>query len=245
MIELRNISKSFGGNVVLDGVNLEIRDGEVLTVIGQSGAGKSVLMKIMLGLVVPDEGRIIVDDVDVTDYTEEQMNETVRTKIGMVYQYDALWDSMTIGDNLKLALRIRKDFTEEEMELKVRESLDMVELPDVEDEFPEELSGGMKKRIAVARAIIMNPKYIVYDEPTTGLDPVLINTIDNLVVKLNKEQSITSLVISHDVRSAEKISDRVCMIHGGKMIHTCSANELWNQDNQLFNKFIHGDTRFQ
>ncbi len=245
MIELKNVSKSFGGKVVLDGVSLEIRDGEILTVIGQSGAGKSVLMKIIIGLVVADDGRIIVDDVDVTDYTEEQMNATVRTKIGMVYQYDALWDSMTIGDNLKLALRIRKDFTEDEMDRKVRESLEMVELPEIQDEFPEELSGGMKKRIAVARAIIMQPKYIVYDEPTTGLDPVLTNTIDNLIVKLNKEQKITSLVISHDVKSAEIVSDRVCMIHGGKMIHTCSAGELWSQDNRLFNKFIHGDTSFQ
>ncbi len=244
MIELRNISKSFNGIPVLEGINLEVEDREVLTIMGQSGAGKSVLIKIIIGLLAPDGGRIILDGVDITDYTEDQMNETVRTKIGMVYQYDALWDSMSIGDNLKLALRIKKDLSERDMDLKVRESLDMVELPDVQSQFPEELSGGMKKRIAVARAIIMKPKYIVYDEPTTGLDPVLTNTIDNLIVKLNKEQNITSLVISHDIRSAEKISDVVSMIHKGKIVHTCRAAELWSQHNDTFNKFIHGDSNF-
>lgn len=245
MIELKDISKFFNDTAVLDGVSLEVNDGEVLTIIGQSGAGKSVLMKIIIGLLSPDGGRIIIDGDDVTDYTETQMNETVRTKIGMVYQYDALWDSMSIGDNLKLALRIKKDLSEEDMDIEVKESLDMVELPDVGRQFPEELSGGMKKRIAVARAIIMKPKYIVYDEPTTGLDPVLINTIDNLIVKLNREQNITSLVISHNVRSAERISDRITMIHKGKVVHTCKAAEMWNQNNETFNKFINGDTGFR
>lgn len=245
MIELKDISKFFNDTAVLDGVSLEVNDGEVLTIIGQSGAGKSVLMKIIIGLLSPDGGRIIIDGDDVTDYTETQMNETVRTKIGMVYQYDALWDSMSIGDNLKLALRIKKDLSEENMDIEVKESLDMVELPDVGRQFPEELSGGMKKRIAVARAIIMKPKYIVYDEPTTGLDPVLINTIDNLIVKLNREQNITSLVISHNVRSAERISDRITMIHKGKVVHTCKAAEMWNQNNETFNKFINGDTGFR
>lgn len=245
MIELKNITKSFSGTVVLDKLDMDLNDGEVLTIIGQSGAGKSVLIKIIIGLITPDEGKILLDGEDITDYTEDRMNKSVRMKIGMVYQYDALWDSMSIGENLKLALRIKKELSEAEMDRKVKESLEMVELPGVENDFPEELSGGMKKRIAVARAIIMKPKYIVYDEPTTGLDPVLTNTIDNLIIKLNKEQKITSLVISHNVRSAEMISDRISMIHKGKIIHTCRANELWAQQDETFNKFIHGDMTFQ
>lgn len=245
MIEIRNLSKSFNDAVVLDGLNIELHDGEVLSVIGQSGAGKSVLIKVIVGLIKADAGQILVDGEDITEYTEDQMNEKVRIKIGMVYQYDALWDSMTIGENLKLGMRIKKDFSEDEMDLKVKDSLNMVELPDIENEYPEELSGGMRKRIAVARAIIMDPKYIIYDEPTTGLDPVLTNTIDDLIMKLNSEENITSLVISHDIRSAAKISNRVSMLYKGKIIHTCSAEDIWNQDNELFNKFVQGDVSYR
>lgn len=245
MVEIINLSKSFNGNVVLDGLNLNLKESEVHSVIGQSGVGKSVLIKTIIGLLKPDFGKIIIDDEDVTDYTEDQLNERIRIKIGVVYQNGALWDSMTIGENLKLVLKIKKVLLEEEMDLKVKESLEMIELPDFENKYPEELSGGMKKRISVARAIILKPKYIIYDEPTTGLDPVLINTIDNLIIKLNKEQNITSLVISHNIKSAERISDRISMIYNGKIIHTCTADNLWEQENEKFNKFIHGDISFQ
>ena len=229
----------------MNGLELTLKDNEVLTIIGRSGAGKSVLLKIIIGLINPDEGKIFIDGEEITNYTEDEMNEKVRIKIGMVYQYDALWDSMTIGENLKLGLKIKKSFSEEEMNKKVKESLDMVEMPDIQNDYPEELSGGMKKRIAIARAIIMNPKYLIYDEPTTGLDPVLTNTIDNLIVKLNKEREITSLVISHDIGSAEKISHRIGMIHNGKIINICSADKLWEQDDETFNKFIKGDINFK
>ena len=245
MVDIINLLKSFNGNIVLDRLNLQLKDGEIHSVIGQSGAGKTVLIKTVIGLLKPDDGKIIIDNENVLDYSEDEMNERIRIKIGMVYQNGALWDSMTIGENLKLVLKIKKVLSEEEMDLKVKESLEMVELPDFENKYPEELSGGMKKRISVARAIIMKPKYIIYDEPTTGLDPVLINTIDNLIIKLNKEQNITSLVISHNIKSAERISDRISMIYNGKIIHTCTADKLWEQDNEKFNKFIHGDISFQ
>ena len=245
MVELIDISKSFNGTVVLNGLNLILNDYEVHSLIGQSGVGKTVLIKIILGLIRPDKGRVFIDGEDVTNYSEDEMNEHVRTKIGMVYQNGALWDSMTIGENLKLVLQIKKVISEEEINLKVKESLELVEMPDFENKYPEELSGGMKKRIAVARAIILKPKYIIYDEPSTGLDPVLTNTIDDLITKLNKEQKITSLVISHNIKSAEKISDRISMLYNGKIIHTCNAKEIWNQDDEIFNKFIHGDTSFQ
>lgn len=245
MVEIRNISKSFENNIVLDRLNLELKDHEVHSVIGESGAGKSVMIKIIIGLIKPDRGKIIIDDEDITDYTENQLNERVRLKIGMVYQNGALWDSMTIGENLKLVLQLKKVLSEEEINLKVKESLEMVEMPDFENKYPEELSGGMKRRISIARAIILKPKYIIYDEPTTGLDPVLINTIDNLIIKLNEEQDITSLIISHNIKSAERISNRISMIYQGKIIHTCDAEELWNQDNEIFNKFIHGDITYK
>ena len=245
MVDIINISKSFNGNKVLDGLCLKLNDGELLSVIGRSGAGKSVMIKIILGLINADSGKVVIDDQDITDFSEDEMNEKVRIKMGMVYQYDALWDSMTIGENLNLTLKIKKQYSKEEMSYKVKESLEMVELPGIENKYPEELSGGMEKRIAIARAIILKPKYIIYDEPTTGLDPVLTNTIDNLILKLNKEQNITSLLISHDIKSAEKVSDRICMIYKGRIIHSCTSNKLWNQDNETFNKFIHGDINFQ
>jgi phospholipid/cholesterol/gamma-HCH transport system ATP-binding protein len=245
MVELKNISKSFNNTKVLNNLNLQLLDNEVHSIIGQSGAGKTVLIKIIIGLMKPDTGKIIINEEDITDYTEEQLDEKVRMKIGIVYQNGALWDSMTIGENLKLVLKLKKSFSDEEIKSKVKESLDMVDLPDLENRYPDELSGGMKKRIAIARAIISKPEYIIYDEPTTGLDPVLINTIDNLITKLNKEQNITSLVISHNLKSAETISDRVSMIYKGKIIQTCDSADLWDQGNDIFNKFIHGDVNFQ
>lgn len=245
MVELKNISKSFNNTKVLNNLNLQLLDNEVHSIIGQSGAGKTVLIKIIIGLMKPDSGKIIINEEDITDYTEEQLDEKVRMKIGIVYQNGALWDSMTIGENLKLVLKLKKSFSDEEIKNKVKESLDMVDLPHLENKYPDELSGGMKKRIAIARAIILKPEYIIYDEPTTGLDPVLINTIDNLITKLNKEQNITSLVISHNLKSAETISDRVSMIYKGKIIQTCGSADLWDQGNDIFNKFIHGDVNFQ
>jgi phospholipid/cholesterol/gamma-HCH transport system ATP-binding protein len=245
MVELKNISKSFNNTKVLNNLNFQLLDNEVHSVIGQSGAGKTVLIKIIIGLMKPESGRVIVNDEDITDYTEEQLNEKVRMNIGIVYQNGALWDSMTIGENLRLVLKLKKSFSEEEIDRKVKDSLEMVDLPHLENKYPDELSGGMKKRIAIARAIILKPEYIIYDEPTTGLDPVLINTIDNLILKLNKEQNITSLVISHNLKSAETISNRVSMIYNGEIIQTCNSEDLWDQDNDAFNKFIHGDVDFQ
>ncbi len=245
MVEIKNISKSFNGNSVLTDLSMELNDHEIFSIIGRSGGGKSVLIKILIGLLNADSGKILLDGEEITNFTETEMNEKVRVKIGMVYQHDALWDSMTIGENLKLGLKIKKELSEKEMDQRVKESLEKVELSNIEKEYPAELSGGMKKRIAIARAIIMNPEYLIYDEPTAGLDPVLTNSINNLILKLNKERKITTLVISHDIKSAENISDRIGMIYNGKIIHTCSADKLWEQDNETFNQFIHGDTNFK
>ncbi len=241
MLEIKNLKKSFGKNTVLDGVNLTIREGEIVSVIGMSGTGKSVLLKNIIGLLVPDEGRIIFDGQDITDYSEQQYNHYVRPYMSMVFQQGALWDSMTVGENIDLALKIQKHLTPEERQKRIRESLKMVGLPPIENEYPEELSGGMIKRVAIARAIATHPRYLLYDEPTTGLDPVLTTMIDELILKLNRELGTTSLVISHDISSVEKISNRVAMLHRGKIILECPVEEMWHQQNKIFNQFIHGE----
>ncbi|HED05075.1 MAG TPA: ATP-binding cassette domain-containing protein [Ignavibacteria bacterium] len=247
MVEIKNLSKSFNHNRnrVLDQLNLSIFDGEILSIIGESGVGKSVFVKCLIGLIKPDSGQIFIDGEEITDLSEEELNKRIRIKMGMVYQYGALWDSLTVGENIKLGLKFKRHLPESEMDKITDEILELVGLPEVKNKYPDELSGGMNKRISIARAIVMKPKYLIYDEPTTGLDPVLINIIDDLIVKLNKEHKITSLVISHNIHSAETISDRVCMLYQGKIIHLCDADKIWKQDNKIFNQFIHGDVKFQ
>ncbi len=241
MLEVINLKKSFAKRAVLDGVNLKIHEGEIISVVGMSGTGKSVLLKSIIGLLEPDDGRIIFDNTDITEYSEQQYNRHVRPFMSMVFQEGALWDSMTVGENIDLALKIQKHLTKEERQKRIKESLQMVGLPPVEDEYPEELSGGMVKRVAIARAIATRPKYLLYDEPTTGLDPVLTTIIDELILKLNKELGTTSLVISHDISSVEKISDRVAMLHRGKIILECDVKDMWKQDDKTFNQFIRGE----
>ena len=242
MVEIRNLKKAFGNSVILDGIDLTIQDGEVITIIGKSGTGKSVLLKNIIGLIPPDDGRILVDGTDITGMTEEELDAEIRTKMGMVFQYGALWDSMTIEENIALGLKFRLQVPAAERHRYVRESLELVGLGDVGDKYPDELSGGMKKRAAIARAIAVRPKYLLYDEPTTGLDPVLTNLINGLIRKLNRELNITSIVISHDVENIPHFSDRVGMLYEGKIIHLCPAAEMWQQENEIFNRFIHGET---
>lgn len=245
MVEIKNLSKSFNNNKILDQLNLSIFEGEILSIIGESGVGKSVLIKCLIGLIKPDSGEIFIDGEEITNLTEEELNKRIRTKMGMVYQYGALWDSLTVAENIKLGLKFKRHLSESEMEKITDEILELVGLPEVKNKYPDELSGGMNKRISIARAIVMKPKYLIYDEPTTGLDPVLTNIIDDIIIKLNKELKITSLVISHNIHSAETISDRVGMLYQGKIIHLCDADKIWEQDNKIFNQFIHGDVKFQ
>ncbi len=240
MIELHKISKAFDAKVILDEVDLTVSDHEVFSIIGMSGTGKSVLLKTIIGLLSADSGRIILDGTDITDYTEQQYNHFVRPVMSMVFQEGALWDSMTVGQNIDLALKIQKHLSKEERIRRISQSLEMVGLPAIQDVYPEELSGGMLKRVAIARAIATEPKYLLYDEPTTGLDPVLSNLINDLIIDINKRLGTTSLIISHDIAGVEKISDRVAMLYQGKIIHSCEAKDLWKQDNVIFNQFIHG-----
>ncbi|MFA3781615.1 ABC transporter ATP-binding protein [Melioribacteraceae bacterium 4301-Me] len=244
MIEIYQLYKSFDKLAVLKGVDLTIYDGEILSIIGKSGVGKSVLIKSIINLIEPDSGKIIIDNIDVTGFSEKQFNKIIRPKFSYVFQNGALWDSLTVGGNIDLALQIERCLDEKERKLRIKESLHMVELADIENVYPDELSGGMLKRVSIARAIATRPKYLLYDEPTTGLDPVLANVINNLIKKLNDELGITSVIITHDILGAKNISDRIAMLYDGRIILTCRADEMKSQDNEIFNDFIKGKVIF-
>ncbi|HKJ82080.1 MAG TPA: ATP-binding cassette domain-containing protein [Ignavibacteriaceae bacterium] len=240
MIEIHQLYKSFDKLDVLRGIDLNINDGEILSIIGKSGVGKSVLIKSIINLIEPDSGRIIIDNINVTGFSEKQFNKIIRPKFSYVFQNGALWDSLTVSGNIDLALQIERRLDVKERKKRIEESLRMVELSDIKDVYPDELSGGMLKRASIARAIATQPKYLLYDEPTTGLDPVLANVINTLIKKLNEELGITSIIITHDIAGATKISNRISMLFEGKIILTCPADEIKNQDNEIFNNFISG-----
>lgn len=240
MIEIRDIHKKINGQVVLDAVDLTLNDEETLSVVGVSGCGKTTLLKILIGLNQADSGSIMLDGEEIAGYTEKKFNRYVRNRMTMVFQHSALWDSKTVWQNIDLALNLRKGLLLEEREKLIRESLERVGLEGTEGMYPEELSGGMMKRAAIARAIAARPKYILYDEPTTGLDPVLSKMVANLIVKLDKELGITSFVISHDIGTIPLFSDRVAMLHEGRIILTCEADNIWKQQDETFNAFLQG-----
>ena len=240
MIEINQLYKSFDKLEVLKGVDLKINDGEILSIIGKSGVGKSVLIKSIINLIEPDSGKIIIDNIDVTGFSEKQFNKKIRPKFSYVFQNGALWDSLTVGGNIDLALQIERRLDTAERKRRIKESLRMVELADIENVYPDELSGGMLKRASIARAIATQPKYLLYDEPTTGLDPVLATVINNLIKKLNEELGITSIIITHDIAGAKNISNRISMLFEGKIILTSLVDEIKDQDNEIFNNFISG-----
>jgi phospholipid/cholesterol/gamma-HCH transport system ATP-binding protein len=241
MVVIEHLHKEIEGKTILNDVNLTVKDNEVFTLMGKSGTGKTVLLKTIIGLMSADSGRVVLDGEDITDYTEPEYNALVRNRMTMVFQHGALWDSMNVGQNIDLALNIRQGLSESERTRLIKESLALVGLEDTESLYPEELSGGMIKRAAIARAIAARPKYILYDEPTTGLDPVLSNMVVDLILKLDRELEVTSLIISHDIHNAQRISDRVGLLYNGTIVHTCRAEEMWNQTNDVFNHFLEGD----
>lgn len=213
MIEIINVKKSFNGQAVLQGVSLKIEEGKTTAIIGGSGCGKSVLLKHIIGLLKPDEGKILVKGVNIVEVSKSQLNE-IRKRIGMVFQSAALFDSLTIGENVAMGLRRHSNLSEEEIERRVLEALEMVGLKNVEDKYPSELSGGMKKRAAIARAIVTRPDLLLYDEPTTGLDPPRADAINQLIIDLNQKLKVTSVVVTHDMHSVFRIADRVAMLEG-------------------------------
>jgi len=239
MIRLENIYKSFGKHQVLNGVDLQVQEGESLVVIGGSGSGKSVLIKHIIRLLKPDKGNVLVGGVDITNLAERKLLE-IRKKIGMLFQNSALFDSMSVGENVAFGLVQQTEIKKKNSQDRVAECLRMVGMPDTEHLNPAELSGGMRKRVGLARAIAYEPEIILYDEPTTGLDPIMSDIINNLICDLNSKLNVTSVTITHDMVSARKIADRIAMLYDGKIVKTGSAEEIMNSDNPHVRQFVTG-----
>jgi len=239
MIEVRHLKKRLGANQVLDGVTLRIERGESLTIIGRSGCGKSVLLKHLIGLLQPDAGQVMIAGEDIARMNERQLLR-VRSRFGMVFQGAALFDSMTVAENVAFPLRRRKTLTEGEISRKVAAALEVVELPGVEAKKPSELSGGMRKRVGLARAIVYEPEIVLYDEPTTGLDPVVSDSIDQLIIRVRDQLQVTSVVVTHDMRSARRVGNRVVMLHEKKIYAGGKPEEFFGSKDPVVHRFING-----
>ena len=238
-IRVVNLHKSFGENQTLRGVDLEVQQGESMVVIGGSGSGKTVLIKCIIGLTQPDEGEIYVDGLEITSLNEKGMNE-VRKKFGMLFQWGALFDSMTVWENVGFGLRHQRHLKEEEIRKIASEKLALVGLKNVEDLMPSELSGGMKKRVSLARAIAIEPEILLYDEPTTGIDPIMADAINDLMIEMRQKLDVTSIAITHDMKSAYKIADRIAMLFNGKIVEAGSPEEIKNSSSLIVQQFIQG-----
>jgi len=233
--------KNFGENDVLKGLSLDILDGETITIIGGSGEGKSVLLKHIAGLMKPDKGTVYVDDEDIMRMDEEKLQQ-VQKKFGFLFQGAALFDSMTVYENVSFGVRrIHSETPEKKIREIVKTRLELVGLEGIEDMKPASLSGGMKKRVALARAIATNPRYILYDEPTTGLDPIRAGSINDLINSMQEKLNVTSIVVTHDMTSAYEVSDRIAMLAGGRIIETGTPGQIQKSPNDIVRKFIRGE----
>ena len=242
MIELRNVHKRFGQQVVLDGVDFVVQEGETVALLGPSGTGKSVLLKHIIGLIRPDSGTIIVDDQDVTRLKRREL-AALRSRIGYVFQNGALFDSMDVYENVRLGITDETKYRDEDYSrARVTECLKLVNLaPETLSKFPAELSGGMRKRVGIARAIAGNPKYLLYDEPTSGLDPVNADVIDSLVRRLDNEIGVTSVMVTHDVRGAFRVADRLALLSGGRIVQQGTQEEFLASQNPKVREFLERD----
>lgn len=239
MIEVRDLYKSFGTAAVLEGVSLRIENGESVVIVGRSGGGKSVLLKHMIGLLQPDAGTISIDGENLCGLNERQLIR-VREKFGMVFQGAALFDSMTVAENVAFPLIRKGKHTPAEISRLVCRALDVVGLPGTEKKKPAELSGGMRKRVGLARAIIYEPQIVLYDEPTTGLDPIVSDSIDKLIIRVRDTLKVTSVVVTHDMRSARRVGQRVLMLHDKKIYANASPEELFASQDPVVRQFIDG-----
>jgi phospholipid/cholesterol/gamma-HCH transport system ATP-binding protein len=239
MIRLIDVYKAFGPKRVLEGFSLDVVEGETMVIIGYSGTGKSVAIKHIVGLLEPDSGQVIVDDLEVPKLSRRELYQ-LRARIGYVFQFAALFDSFSIGENVAMGLRKQQELTEREIADRVHEALDLVDLPNVAERFPAELSGGMRKRVGIARAIALRPKYLLYDEPTTGLDPVTSAVIDQLMVRMRDRLGVTSIVITHDMRSAYTVGTRIAMLYQGRVRAVGTVDEVKNATDPIVRQFVDG-----
>jgi len=239
MIRLVNVYKAFGPKRVLQGFSLDVDDGETMVIVGYSGTGKSVAIKHIVGLLQPDSGDVVVDGLHVPSLPRKDLY-ALRARIGYVFQFAALFDSLTIGENVAMGLRKQGTLSEKEMAERVDQALELVDLPGVEDRFPAELSGGMRKRVGIARAIALRPKYLLYDEPTTGLDPVTSAVIDQLMVRMREKLGVTSIVITHDMRSAYTVGTRMAMLYEGRVEAVGTVDEIQRTTDPIVRQFIEG-----
>jgi phospholipid/cholesterol/gamma-HCH transport system ATP-binding protein len=238
VIAFRDVHKAFGAKRVLEGFSLDIPDGQTTVIVGHSGAGKSVALKLVVGLLDPDHGAVEVDS-QVVHALERDALVALRSRVGFVFQFAALFDSMTVGENLALGLR-RRGVPEAEIAERSAEALAVVGLPGAEARYPAELSGGMRKRVGIARAVVLRPKYILYDEPTTGLDPVTAAVMDQLMVRTREAYGVTSVVVSHDMRSAYTVGDRIAMLYRGAVRQVGSVDEIRRSHDPVVRQFIEG-----
>ena len=239
MIEIINLCKSFNGRKVLDNLNLTIQTGETMVIIGRSGCGKSVLLKHIIGIMKPDSGQVFIDGVDISRLEGKALND-LRMRFGMLFQGAALFDSLSVGENVGFPLIEHSIFGKEDIEKRVRECLSLVGLRDVENMKPAELSGGMRKRVGLARAICVSPQIMLYDEPTTGVDPIMGDAINDLVKELHDKLQITSVAVTHDMTSAYKIASKIAMLYEGKIVEVGTPVQIKNTKNPVVHQFITG-----
>lgn len=239
MIEIINLCKTFGGHTVLDNLNLNINTGETTVIIGRSGCGKSVLLKHIIGLLKPDAGQVLIDGKDVTRMDEKELSG-LRMHFGMLFQGAALFDSMNVLENVAFGMIEHTNATRGEIEKRVKECLALVGLKGIEEKKPAELSGGMRKRVGLARAIALRPQIILYDEPTTGVDPIMGDAVNDLIIELHNKLKVTSIAVTHDMTSAYKIADRIAMLYNGKIIATGTPDEIKNTRDPIVRQFITG-----
>ena len=239
MIQVKNLVKQFKGRTILDNVNLTVERGETMVIMGGSGCGKSTLLRHIVGAIQPDQGEILIDGVNIVGLKEDRMNE-VRKKFGILFQSGALFNSMTVGENIAFPLKEHTELSSEVIDIIVKMKLELVGLKGFDHLMPSEISGGMKKRVGLARAIAMDPQIVFYDEPGAGLDPIVLAVIDKLIVDLSKKLGITSVVVTHEMGSAFRIADRMAVLHEGKILEIGTPDEIKNSKHEYVHHFING-----
>lgn len=239
MIEIKKLRIAFGEKIVLNDVNLQVRAGETLAIIGPSGTGKSTIIKVLTGLLSPTAGSVIIDGQETSNFTEEEWDR-LRISMGVVFQYSALFDFLTVGENIAFGMRRHLQLDEKEIQFRVAKLLEIVGMPNTQSMQPSELSGGMKKRVGLARALAVQPRMVFYDEPTSGLDPVMTMTISRLIRKTQERFGVTSVLVTHDMESAYYAADRIAMLYQGKIVQVGTVDEIKNSTNPIVKAFIKG-----